>query len=1006
MPALALTDLHGLTGAVAFYTACQAAGVQPILGCELPVQHPAGLGSLVLLAENMTGWGSLCRLSSVLQMAPDRRPEAGLAWETLAGGAEGLVCLVGSQPSPLQALLEGGENAAASAYLARLTEIFPERLYVSLEFAPASGSRTTQHAALEALTRLAAAQRVPTVASNNVTFIRPEEHRLHVLLTAMRTLRRMSEISAEDVVTPAAYFMSPGEMGARFTAFPGAVERTLEVAARCKLDLPLGVPHYPELPLPDGVTAAQVLRQKALAGAQQLYRKITPEIHNRLEHELGVIEARNYAPLFLIMAEILEFARRDGVPTASRGSASSSLVAHCLGITTPDPLALNLYFERFLNPARSTPPDIDTDLCSARRGRVIEHVYTQYGRERVAMVATINRLRGRSALREVAKAYGLTTAETNQLTTALPYRGWRPGSPGEEEDLPYADLAAQFPQHKALFQDAAALLEYPRHLSIHPGGVVIAPGVLTDLVPLHLASKGIVITQFDLDAIQQLGLVKIDLLGTRGLSVLGDVAEKVYTWNQTTFTNPLAVLDAIPQADPAASALVRSAQTIGCFQIESPGMRQTLREIQASSPADLLIALALYRPGPMTGGLKDAFIRRHLGQEPVHHLHPALAPLLGDTYGVILYQEQVLRIASGLSGLSLADADLLRRAMSHFDPGEKMKTLKARFIEGAGQKSGVPAQTAEQIWELMAAFAGYGFPKAHAASYAQVAWRAAWCKAHYPAEFMAAVLANWGGFYSQRVYLNEARRMGLRLRPPHVNHARGEFRVAYPGGEPVLYMGLNQVRELTQRTQQRIQACRPFHSLEDFLTRVDPRPGEAANLVLVGALDGLGDPGDMLLRVRQGGWQFQQLSLFEAATASAPAPGQPWSLAERVAAQMDILGAAVDAHPLELIPAPTLARLGALSTAAALEKPGQRVRVLGIRQTLQRFFYQGEPSYILELEDLSSVLPVSLAPDQRRRYAALLDRRQPLVVEGEMEMSALGEPVLRARRMWGVEEHG
>jgi DNA polymerase-3 subunit alpha len=247
-------------------------------------------------------------------------------------------------------------------------------------------------------------------------------------------------------------------------------------------------------------------------------------------------------------------------------------------------------------------------------------------------------------------------------------------------------------------------------------------------------------------------------------------------------------------------------------------MRTTLREVQARSPQDILIALALYRPGPMTGGLKDAFLRRHLGQERVTHLHPALASLLADTHGVILYQEQVLRIASELAGLSLADADLLRRAMSHFDPGEKMKTQKARFLQGALEKSQVPRETGEQIWELMAAFAGYGFPKAHAASYAQVAWQSAWCKTHYPAEFMAAVLANWGGFYSQRVYLNEARRMGLTLRPPHIHHSGPEFKVVYPKGEPMLYMGLNQVRDLTRRTQAKILQSRPFHSFEDFLT--------------------------------------------------------------------------------------------------------------------------------------------------------------------------------------------
>ena len=290
---------------------------------------------------------------------------------------------------------------------------------------------------------------------------------------------------------------------------------------------------------------------------------------------------------------------------------------------------------------------------------------------------------------------------------------------------------------------------------------MISPQPITDFVPVLLASKGVVITQFDLDSVSHIGLVKIDLLGIRGLTVLGDVAEELQNRNPGQYRSPLDALDAIPDLDPATSELLKAGRTIGCFQIESPGMRATLKEIQAGSLDDLMIALALYRPGPLTGGLKDAFVRRHRGEEVITHLHPALSEILADTYGVILYQEQVLRIAHQLAGLSLADADLLRRAMSHFDPGEQMQTLKLKFIAGAGEQSQIPADIAAHVWELMAAFAGYGFPKAHAASYAQIAWRAAWSKTHYPEYFMASVLANWGGYYRQPVYLNEARRLGL-----------------------------------------------------------------------------------------------------------------------------------------------------------------------------------------------------------------------------------------------------
>jgi DNA polymerase III alpha subunit len=367
---------------------------------------------------------------------------------------------------------------------------------------------------------------------------------------------------------------------------------------------------------------------------------------------------------------------------------------------------------------------------------------------------------------------------------------------------------------------------------------------------------------------------------------------------------------------------------------------------------------------------------------------------------VILYQEQVLLIASQIAGLSLADADLLRRAMSHFDPGERMKTLRMRFVQGAEEKNAIPPEIAEHIWELMAAFAGYGFPKAHAASYAQVSWRSAWCKAHYPAEFMAAVLAGWGGYYPQRVYLNEARRMGLSLNPPHINHAQEQFCVAYPQGVPKLYMGLNQVRELTKHTQIRIIRNRPFRSMEDFLMRVDPRPIEAENLVRIGALEGLGSIPDLLNRIHLGGWSFNQPPLI---LVDSKSNLPDWELSQRVDAQLSILGVGLDAHPLELV-SDQINQIGAVSSQEALAHPNEKIVLAGIRQTTQRFFdHAGDPFYILELEDLEGVLPVMMSPSFYRQHRAVMSSSQPFAVEGNMILSATtGEPVLQARRMFPI----
>jgi len=753
--------------------------------------------------------------------------------------------------------------------------------------------------------------------------------------------------------------------------------------------------------LPQGSSPDQLLRQKAIQGARRLYGEITPELQRRLDHELGAISASGYAVLFLVMEEILGFARQSGIPYSSRGSAASSLVAHCLGLTSPDPIRLNLYFERFLNPARFTPPDIDTDLCSRRRDEVIRFVYERFGQERVAMVCTVNRFRRRSALREAAKAHGLPPAEVKSLADRMPQRWYGPPWRQDDQQGPYGELEQVFtsPRHKRIFQDAAALLGLPRHLSIHPGGLVITPERLTDMVPSLLAPKGVTITQFDLDSIQRLGLVKIDLLGIRGLTVIGDVALSIHSTSAGPSAAPLEALEAIPGDDPATAELVRAGRTIGCFQIESPGMRLTLKELQADSVDDIMAALALYRPGPLTGGLKTAFVRRLRGEEHVEHLHPALQPLLEDTYGVILYQEQVLRIAHELAGLSLEDADLLRRAMSHFDPGERMKTLRERFIQGAQRQAGLPESVGERVWELMAAFAGYGFPKAHAASYALVAWRAAWCKAHHPAIFLAAVLANWGGYYSQSNYLTEARRMGLALHPPHINHSRREFSVSYLQGSPHLFMGLDQVRDLTRRTQRRILEARPFRSLDDFLARADPRPSEAENLVRCGALEGLGSIPQLLRQLESRSWRGGQLPLFTLEETVEP----DWSLEEKVAAEEAVLGVGVSAHRLELV-ADQIAEFGALTTVEAAARPGGRVRVAGVRQAWRRSqTARGDYIYFMALEDLEGMLDVIIHGDVHRRHREALSTSGPFVIEGNVELNPDSiEPLIRAERIWGL----
>ncbi len=971
MPALGLTDHHTLTGSIEFVQACKVAGIQPILGLEIDLET----GRLPLLASNLAGWSSLCRLSSALALRDN--PSAVCPLELLSEHAQGLIA-IGQHESNLGAL----------------KEIFPKNLYISLPD-PARGLPRSN---------LARQFGLPLLASHPVYYLTSQQASLQRTLAAIRLIQPLEKLSPDEIAPPNAYFASSREMEIRFQHFPRALKASLEIAERCQLELPLGVAHMPTVPLPPGQTATSFLREKAEAGALKLYGTITPEIQARLDHEIEVIARMGFEPIFLIVEDLLNFARETGVPYSSRGSAASSLVAHCLGITSPDPLRLNLYFERFLNPARTSPPDIDTDLCSNRRESVIQHVFETYGAERVAMVATINRFRPRSALGDVAKAHGLEPAKVREMVNRLPYSFW---ARFEERDAngetlsPFTELRSVYPAYQRIFDEAEALLKLPRHLSVHPGGVIVAPGPLTDLVPvMSSGTKGIVITQFDLESVEALGLVKIDLLGIRGLTVLGDVAEFIQQSQPERYATRLSVLDSTPQTDTATSDRIETGQTIGCFQIESPGMRATLREIHARSEDDVMAALALYRPGPLSGGLKDAFVRRFKGLEPVQHLHPALAPLLDETFGVILYQEQVLRIAHELAGFSLAEADLLRRAMSHFDPGKRMQELQKKFVEESRVKSGVPAETGERVWEMMAAFAGYGFPKAHAASYARVAWRSAWCKSYFPAEFMAAVLANWGGYYSQRVYLSEARRLGLSVRPPQVNHAGSNFSVGQVNGQKMLFMGLDQVKDLTHRSIERILRNRPFTSLDDFLTRADPRPLEAESLARVGALEGLGSIPSILRRLQGGGWKSGQLSLFSWNEAEGP----DWSIEQKMTAQQELLGISLEANPLELL-ADKISAAGAISTLEAAGHIGERVTVAGIRQTSHRSkTAKGESMMFLSLEDLSGTLEVVLFPDAYRQAKEIVNSSQPFLITGVMEMDIeRGEPFFKAEKASKLE---
>ena len=971
---LGLTDHAYLSGAIIFSEACQKSGIKPIIGLEIDLSYFGKKGLMTVIAEDQAGWRNLCKLSSKLLI-----DEKALEFSDLNLHTAGLISICGGPRSILRSLLLTSyqDQRLTDQFLSDQKQIFENNVFIEIQRFQKGGLEIEP-----SLLNLVKKHNMPVLATQNIFYAKPSQSSNYKTLLAIKHNSSIHGLSRDLLPDGSAHFPNPEDFSHRFRDQPQALNNLNLIEERCKMELPIGQMHFPEFPTPQGESQAEFLRNKAYQGAKAIYKNLTQEITDRLDYELKIITEMGYEPIFLIVEDILNYARTLDVPTSSRGSAASSLVAHCLNITSPDPLALNLYFERFLNPARKKPPDIDTDIASNRRAEVIQYVFDTYGEDHVAMVGTINRYRPKSALQDVAKAYGIPPETVRQLSKDLPssFRFNRI----EENENPFDQLKQKttIPMIKHVLADASAILDIPRHLSIHPGGIIVSPFPMMDLVPLvHSTSLGINHAQFDLDGIEKFGMVKIDLLGIRGLTVLGEVSKKIQSWRSLEFKDGLSVLAAIPEIDPETGSIVQMGKTIGCFQIESPGMRATLREIEANSAADIMAALALYRPGPLRGGLRDAFVRRFKGQEPIAHIHPSLTGLLNDTLGVILYQEQVLRIANELGGLTIAQADTLRRAMSHFDPGKVMITLKKSFISGAFQRKNVPYDVGERIWEMMAAFAGYGFPKAHAASYAQLAWNSAWCKTHFPAEFMAAVLSFGGGYYSQRVYLMEARRLGLDINPPHVNFADTKFRIVYPDGEPKLYMGLNQVNDLTQKTIQKIISAHPFSSFENFILQVDPHPKEIKNLLQIGAFSGLTTIPDGLSNIKHQRPPGQML-LFPSGNIS-----QDWDQHRIAQAQQDILGVALSVTPLEQI-ADLIQSLGAISTMEAENFIGEKVKIIGMRQTWRRFKTKARQMMCyVNIEDFEGSLQVIIPAQLYRRVKTTITKAGPFLVEGVIEHS-------------------
>lgn len=902
--ALALTDLNGVYGTADFCKAAREHGVKPIIGATVdePQDRPQ---SAVVLARSAKGYETLCRLCSARHLTPGFK----LA-EMLPQHCEDVFVLT--------------RDAALLRTLAPILP--PSQLFIPV--LPPAKPQTLL--ALQQAQVLADELKLKLVAVNDACMLDAEDFPVHQLLRAIG--ENETVWSVKGCAEPERTLLSAAEMAQAFAQLPEALEAARIIAGECNFELARGTWHFPRFPLPDGVTPARRLRELAVEGARRRYGGISRKVEKRLDYELRVICEHGFAPYLFVVHDIVSEANRRGIPNLGRGSAANSIVCYSLNLTHVEPLAYNLYFERFLNPDRKSPPDVDIDLNWKRRDEIIQYVYDRYGADRVAMISTHVTFQARSSLRESAKAMGLLDSEMERFLKRLPF--WSGESIPDDPATAFPetrgiDLSA--PEYVELFALAQRLSNLPQHLGIHAGGIVIAPEDIRKHTALYEASKGFVVTHHEMYGVEDAGLIKIDLLGNRSLGVLEDALASLAARG---ITPPVDDFGATT-GDARTVAMIRGGKTMGCFYIESPAMRSLLAKLRTETFEELTAASSVIRPGVAESGMMQEYVRRHRNPEFVRHIHPELGRVLAETHGVMIYQEDVMKVAHEIAGMSLAQADLLRRAMSgKLRSNEAMLKLRTEFLEQA-QARGVDPPVARELWRQIRSFAGYAFCKAHSAAFAVLSFQVAYLKSHHPAEFMAAVLANHGGYYATSVYIQECRRLGLRILPPCVNASELHF-TAEDSGKAVR-IGLGEISEVHAGSLESIVDARrrdgEFRSLRDFLRRTHARYADLIVLARVGALDCLGFTRPQVLWLLQcefansKGDGFLELDDGRGAELLEQLPPlADWDALRRCQMELEYLGYGAGAHPLAFF----LPHMGELHRACDLPKmAGREVRLAG-----------------------------------------------------------------------------
>lgn len=1011
MESLAITDHGVMYGVVEFYRAAKAAGIHPVIGCEVYVaprtrwDKMAGLDDkpyhLVLLAENQRGYENLIKLVSRSWLEGFYyKPR--IDKELLRNNAEGLIALSACLAGEVPGLLLDGKYEEAKAAALSYQEIFGAGNYfLELQDHGIDGQVKVN----AGLLKIAEECGIPLVATNDLHYIRREDAHVQDVLLCIQTGKTLADENRMQFETQEFYLKSPDEMALVFGDYPEALANTVKIARRCQVDFTFGQLRLPPFPLPAGETdEASYLRGLCLAGLEERYPGQTEKKRGaqspmeRLEYELSVIEKMGFPGYFLIVWDFIRAAKERKIYVGpGRGSAAGSIVSYCLGITSVDPLKYDLLFERFLNPSRVSMPDIDIDICYLRRGEVIEYVIERYGRDKVAQIVTFGTMAAKAAIRDAGRAMGIPLALVDKTAKLVPNELNITLDRALALSKELRTLTEEDEQVGQLYQVAKSLEGMPRHSGVHAAGLVISGQPLETYLPLQRSADGLPCTQFEKDTVESIGLLKMDLLGLRTLTVIGQAVELIRQSQGIDVD-----INHIPLDDGASYKLLSDGDTIGVFQLESDGLRQILRELKPDRFDDIVALVALYRPGPLGSGMVEDYIKRRHGQIPLEYLHPMLEPILEPTYGVILYQEQVMRIAQDMGGLDLAEADQLRRAMGK-KKKEVLRAYRETFEEGAVGR-GVDRKTAAKVFELMEYFSGYGFNKSHSVAYALVAYQTAWLKAHYPVEFMAALLSSVIETKDKvPFYIDECRLRDIKILGPDVNVSRSDFTVV----DGSIRFGLAAIKQVGGPAIQAIIEERekegPYTSLESFCRRVDLTQVNRRvleNLIWAGAFKSVPGHYAQLLQIlplavdRAMAWQKEdtnQISLFDLnpqmrpTEDSIPLP-EVQEVDERnvLMKEKEVMGLYLSGHPLT--PYSQLLRERTSHRVDTLEGEDQQVILGGIISGLKRSVTKkGQMMASFRLEDLTGSVDVLVFPKLFLTLSPYLDNDLVVLVRGRYQ---------------------